>query len=311
MASGAVCPRCGFSNQAGFQFCTNCGSALPAAPMSPAAAYPGAVPVPAYVYGPPPWEMERRKQIDRTKTGILILLVGTLMAWIPVTSIPLIQVVGYLLLLIGAILVILGRRAFGPAHSRHVIVSLALFIGGIVGGFVIGLWFYLALLSISATTPAEVAATVRSLVITVLVGTLVITAVSSVSSILLTYSLQNQIGRVLLFAGYGANLAVEIAVFVFVIPVLDDLVALIAAGGVVDPVAVVNLQNQAATLGLLAVIPSAIYAAANYIAWSRINRGEIPALPGAGPPLFGVAPGGPPGMGPPPPGGQAPPVHPQ
>src|SRR5256885_13761663 len=98
-------------------FCVNCGSALsagtgagaaPAAPM-----YPGAMP------GlPSAWDAERRKQIGRTKTGVLLLLVGTLISWLPIP----IGALGALLILIGAILVILGRKAFGAAHSRNVIV---------------------------------------------------------------------------------------------------------------------------------------------------------------------------------------------
>ncbi|MGQ0798242.1 MAG: zinc ribbon domain-containing protein, partial [Methanobacteriota archaeon] len=222
MALGAVCSKCGFTNQPGFQFCTNCGSALTAAPPMavPPAAAPGAPPAfgapPMYgpptapmpfVYGPPPWEMERRKQIDRTKTGILLLLIGTLLGWIPI-----IGVIGGLLVLIGVILVILGRKAFGAAHSRNVIVSLVLFILGFVGAFSLGFWFALAILSLPPGSPAAVVAeAVRSAFNTLLVGTIIVTAISSIGSILFTYALQTQPGRILLFAGYGANLAISIA----------------------------------------------------------------------------------------------------
>src|SRR5437773_34883 len=60
-------------------FCVNCGSALSAgagsgAPPTAAPMYPGAMP------GlPSAWDAERRRQIDRTKTGFLIILVvGTI-----------------------------------------------------------------------------------------------------------------------------------------------------------------------------------------------------------------------------------------
>src|SRR5213592_907352 len=114
MAGSVTCPRCGAANSPGTMFCVNCGSALSAGAGGPPAAapmYPGAMP------GlPSAWDAERRKQIDRTKTGVLLLLIGTLIGWLPI-----IGVLGGLLVLIGAILVILGRKAFGAAHSRNVL----------------------------------------------------------------------------------------------------------------------------------------------------------------------------------------------
>jgi len=316
MAFGAQCSKCGFTNQPGFQFCTNCGSTLGASPPMPATppafgappAYgtppmygPPTAPIP-YAYGPPPWEMERRKQIDRTKTGILLLLIGSLLSWI-----PFINFVGGLLLLIGAILVILGRKAFGPAHSRNVVASIVVFIVGIVGGFVVGFAFAITVLTISPGSPASVVAeTIRSAFNTLLIGTIVVTAISSIGSILFTYALQTQLGRTLLFAGYGASVAITIATFAIVSSALDALITDVIASGNVDPLAVAALQTQATGFALLNVIPSAIFAAANYIAWSRINRGEIPAPPAPVLPLYGQPPGQMP------PGGQAPPpVHPQ
>ena len=104
------------------------------APAGPYPAYPGP---PPYAYGPPPWEVERRKQIERTKWGILLLLFGALISWI-----PLVGAIGGLLTLIGVILVIVGRKAFGAVHRRNVGISIVLFFVGIaiavVGAIKIG-----------------------------------------------------------------------------------------------------------------------------------------------------------------------------
>src|SRR5881396_1254279 len=129
MAGSVTCPRCGAANSPGTMFCVNCGSALSAGAGGPPGAapmYPGAMP------GlPSAWDAERRKQIDRTKTGVLLLLIGTLIGWLPY-----IGVIGFILIFVGAILVILGRKAFGAAHSRNVFLSILLFIVGIVIGAV-------------------------------------------------------------------------------------------------------------------------------------------------------------------------------
>ncbi|HKW43574.1 MAG TPA: zinc ribbon domain-containing protein, partial [Thermoplasmata archaeon] len=134
MAAPNVCPKCGFTNQSGWTFCTNCGNPLapsgavgwatssspsppPSVPAQPPPAYPGypayptypAYPgVPPYGYGPPPWEVERQKQIRHTKSGVLLLLIGALVSWLPYVGF-----IGSFCTLIGAILVILGRKAFG------------------------------------------------------------------------------------------------------------------------------------------------------------------------------------------------------
>src|SRR5437016_1254906 len=98
-------------------FCVNCGSALsagagPGAPAAPM--YPGAMP------GlPSAWESDRQKQIGRTKTGLLLLLIGFLMGWL-----PRIGIIGGLLILVGAILVILGRKAFGSTVDTLPLLAL-------------------------------------------------------------------------------------------------------------------------------------------------------------------------------------------
>src|SRR5207244_12017557 len=98
-------------------FCTNCGSPLSAGTPAPSGA-PPMYPAPGAYGGampglPSAWDAERRKQIDRTKTGLLLLLIGGLISWIPIVGI-----LGGLLSLIGAILGILGRKAFRFIHAR-------------------------------------------------------------------------------------------------------------------------------------------------------------------------------------------------
>src|SRR5207248_3037375 len=152
-----------------------------------------------------PMEAERHTQISRTKTGVLLLLIGTLIGWLPV-----IGIVGAILIFVGAILVILGRKAFGAAHSRNVFLSILLFIVGIVIGAVA--------------------------VISQAVGTFV---------------------------------------------------AAMFPGGTYNPaqatLAVADFSARVQALGYLSVIPALINAAAYYLVWNRINKGEIPAPSGSAP----------------------------
>ncbi len=294
-ASNSTCPKCGSSNPPGAQFCAKCGNALSAAPggsgpsMAPGAPY-GAQP---YGYTASVWELEKRKQIDRTRTGLLVLLIGII-----VGSLPAVGIIGVILIIIGAILVILGRKAFGPEHARNVMISILIFFVGIVIVIAAGLVFVAAIVSAYTTNrsnPAAAADSVRvafnNLLILVIVGA----AISGIAYILFTYAIQNRMGRMVLFIAYAVGVAVQIAVYALISPAVSDAVARSVVGGTFDPAPFRDLQARAQILGLLGIIPSAIYAFAYYLVWSRVSRGEIPA-PTA--PLGAVTPIGPPGGNP-------------
>ncbi len=313
------CPRCGFQNQPGYQFCTNCGASLmgaPSAPPSPPgyppASYPagtGAVMYPTptpYPQSPAPYpgsyEFERARGVDRTKTGALLLLIGSLISWIPFVA-----VIGYLLILIGAILVILGRKAFGTQHARNVVVSIVLFIVGIL--VVLGVAVAALISNLAGSigpggsvvlTPALQAAALSA----GLLGGIVAAFVIGIAELLFTYGLQAQPGRILLWAAYGANVALSFAMFLLLSPL---------ASSVVTQADYATLAALQGTYALLGAVPALLFAAADYLAYSRINRGEIPARAGMPPAYAYPSPPASPPMPPqaPPPSGPAPPINPR
>jgi len=263
---------------------------------TPPPAYPA---YPGYGYGASPWEAERQKQVGRTKTGLLLLLIGGLISWLPFG----IGILGSLLLLIGAIFVILGRKAFGAGHSRNVVLAIVLFFVGVIGAIilVVGLAASLFAASAGSSDPATVANAFANAFNSFLIGVIVVSAISGIASVLFTYALQQQIGKILLWAGYVANVAIAIAVYAIISPLIASAVSQAISGGTYNPVPLENVRSQETALGILSLIPSILFAAAAYLAWSRVNRGEIPAP--------SVPPGMPPGMPTmPPPGGASPPM---
>lgn len=272
----------------------------PAAPAGYAPAYPAA---PGYGYYAPPYEYERTKQIDRTKTGVLLLLIGTLLSWIPFG----VAIIGYILIFVGAILVILGRKAFGATHSRNVVISIVLFILGVIVAFAVAVIVALSNLP-SIVTPGggmSQPAVLQAAMSAGLAGGIAVALVIGIAEILFIYGLQVQTGRLLLWAAYGANLALSIAIYVVISPLVP---------GIQTSVNYDAVSGQQATLELLRVIPVALFVAADYLAWSRINRGEIPEHPGGptGPTAMAPPASFPPAAPPqaPPPSGPAPPMSP-
>ena len=269
------CPKCGAVNQPGYTFCANCGSSLTAGVAAPTGAPPSGYPTPMGNTGPKVWEAERQKQIQRTKTGVLLLLVGVLLVWAPYLSI-----VGYIIIQLGAIFVILGRKAFGPVHARNVVLSKVLIMIGFAI-LLIGAIFAFAptITSLLPGGTPDPAAVTSALNTTLLLG--IPSAVFlGLGFLLFTVALQNERGRLFLFAGYGAYIMLEVAIFVVVSPAIPRLVAdAFASTSVVSDALVAAstaFSAQTQQFGYLGVIPAVISAIGTYFAWTRINRGEIP-----------------------------------
>ncbi len=309
MSAPLYCTRCGYQNQPGYQFCSNCGAPLAAAPGAPAPAAP-------YPYYAPGYDYEHTKQIDRTKTGVLLLLIGTLINWLPV-----IGFIGSLLILIGAILVILGRKAFGAGHSRNVVIAIVMFFVGIL--VTVALFVASAIAAIPANftgtmTQAQAQAFATAVVNNVLLSLIVGAVITGIASLLFTYALQNATGKILLWAAYLANIGLAIGIYLVISPLIANAVAQAVATGTYNSAPIDALTSQVSAYQLIAVVPALLFTGANYIAWSRISRGEIPArtaAPAAPPP--GMPPYAPPPTPPSPPtppqappSGPAPPVNP-
>ena len=334
------CSNCGAPADPGGTFCTRCGARLtpgipPAsAPPTPQPAAPPSYAPPAYSlpsYAPPPvapvpppygypayptypaydyTAMENQKRVGRTKLGVLLLTIGFLIFWIPVVNL-----VSYILFLIGGILVILGRKAFGGRHNTFAIISLILVIVAIAAFIVLAGWF--ALQVYVAAGQRNVAAAIDA-IRGFVIGSVVVTAIFGIPVVLFVHEIENRTGKYLLYVGYTLSIAVAV---ITLVPIQNALNALGSGATSSD---VDGVLGQLSTLGLLDGVPDIVFAGAYYIAYSRISRGEVPkpvgpappapawpAAPGTGtyvpPPAAPTAPAGPPSHSAPPP---SPPANP-
>jgi len=229
-----------------------------------------------------------------------LLLVGSLINWI-----PLIGGLGGLLIFIGAILVIVGRKAFGAEHRRNVVISILLYVVGlIVIVAAVAIVFFTAFTGISpgASRP-QVAAAFQSAITNSLYVVAAGSIIVGLARVLFTYALQESLGKILLWAAYGATIGILVAFVILALPfvpaVADDLARQVLAGGTVtlDSARLsALLAGETTGTAILNVVPSLLSAAAAYLAWDRINKGEIPAqaappgMPGTMPPMSPPAP---------------------
>src|SRR5947199_10596693 len=79
-----------------------------------------------YQYPANSWEVARTNKINNSLTGLLLLVIGVLIAWIPFAGF-----IGGIVGFIGGILVLVGRETFGTDHVRNTSQALVFFVVGI------------------------------------------------------------------------------------------------------------------------------------------------------------------------------------
>lgn len=252
--SVVTCPRCGANNTPTARFCSTCGTSLvtvPAPTLLPTGyAPPPAQPYYPYQYPASYWEVVRTNKINNTLTGLLLLVIGVLIAWIPFAGF-----IGGLVGFIGGILVLVNREPFGADHVRNATLALIFFVVGIV--VTIFGFFYALAYGISSGLGVSVVG---------LFGILFVIggAIFGLAEVLLTYSLQRGNGHALLWTAYGISIFLGL-VNLFVIP--------FGSGGFWTLYFGTGVYLFT---GFLAAIPAALYGTAFYLARERIVRHEIP-----------------------------------
>ena len=232
-------------------------------PVYPPPAYPG---YPQSDYA----AMQHQKRVGRTKTGVLLIAIGFAITWLPFVGL-----IGGLLIFIGAILAILGRKAFGSRHSLFVVISVVLLIAGFLGSVIAA--FVIALQNVSALTLGDFSGFV-GVYRGVVIGSLAFGILIGIASAIFVHELENQTGKYLLYAGFAASVVTGALIAVLTLSALD------ALGPGVTAQDFVAFSSQLPAINLLSGVPSIVFAGAYLMAYSRISRGEIPGPVGPAPP---------------------------
>lgn len=219
----------------------------------------------------------RQADIDKTKTGLLLLIIGTVLSPIEYLNIP-----GVLIILVGALLVILGRKSFGDVHSRNTIVSAIVYIVGATAVSLGAIGVFAA--EFEAGSPAANSGSINAALFSqslgnafqaFLIATAVGGAIIGLAQVLFTYALQIQTGKIFLWLGYFSTIVVSVVEAVMMPPIISNAALRAQLDGLSSP-AFGNLQSQLLLVGLLGFIPALFYANAFYLARERIERKEIP-----------------------------------
>jgi len=209
---------------------------MPSVPVTP-------VPSAYYGYVASYYETAIANAIERTKTGLLLLVIGFVISWIPIVG-----AVGVILGLVGAVLVIWGRHPFRPDHSRNLLLSIIIFVIAVAVIVVAAIFaFFEALLFFPPGGNPAPPSFFGGFFVAVLIGI----AVFGIAEVLFTYALQTSSGRILLWCGYASTISTSSLTF-FVL-------------------------NNVPNASVISIIPALLCGYAYYLARERIVHGEMPA----------------------------------
>ena len=271
-----MCPDCGYPTVPGGNFCQRCGRPFGAAASAGAApfattgaplpssgyaapAYPAPPAYAAPPAGPPTLPGSIVVARDRTVTGLLLLVIGIALSWIPDVSI-----IGDILAFIGIILLIVGRDGYGPEHRRYVVVGGTLFILTLIAALALAVWFVIAFLgSLSLNSSGTVtisASAIESDLFVFFVGIAIVGILGALSRVIMVYALADRTTRILLWAGFAASVVFSLVILAVIYPQIVTAVNQATSGSTFNNGPLNSLQTQSTVLGLVNVLPTLLTA---------------------------------------------------
>ncbi len=256
------CPVCARPCAPGQAFCGFCGARLGA---------PGPYPVPSSGTAWAGASSATPGSPTQTITGLMLMIVAFALSWIPIAD-----VVGGILTLIGLVYLWNGRRELGAAHRGEVKLGVLLFVMALVVGVAGAVALVVATISFNFSvanngTAPTLAHTAPSLGLEVAVGALVTVAAALIAAcwVKLPYSLADPSARRLLLVAGALEVIVTAVYAAAEIHAFATLASVYSLGGSSGP------WPDPTLVGLLLVAPYLLF----LVAYRRIRKRLIAGDP--------------------------------
>jgi hypothetical protein len=215
-----------------------------------------------------------------TKTGLMLIMIGLGLSWIPY-----IKDVAGLISLVGILFLFVGRWGFTKRHHDYVVAGGVLLLLSFIAAIVIGAALALAIFqtaSQTGSTPQTLASSIDSTIRDTIYAGVIVAVLSAVAQLLMVWEIADSTARTLLILGLVASFVVGLIIAAIELPLLANAVQSATSGSMVNAGPINNLENQINLYGLLTVFPSAISAYAYYRIWRSIDEDSAaPFVPGA------------------------------
>lgn len=278
-----TCPHCGAPVQPDQGFCADCGTALLArGGLAPGPGLTGDSYRPvqeADILGLGP-----RPETPSTQTGLLLMIIGFALGWIPYVSI-----VAAIIALVGLVFLWIGRGEFGAAHRRDVHLGIALVVLAFLVELVGALAFVGAVVSAASApdqTVSGVGASFRADLAGLFVTTVVVAALGTVGYASLPYSLADRTSQGLLWTAPVVAVALSSVAVAILWPELSSAIAAATSGSSINTGPILALDTKATLLGALQIVPNMMFLTAYYRVRNRLVAGRRPTV-GPATPTYG------------------------
>lgn len=220
---------------------------------------------------------------NRTKTGVLLVLIGlitgiisniclslfsfTIVSVSPLNPFYLVLAgaagIGGLLILIGAILIIVDRQNYGEKHSKYAMYAVILYVLGIIAAVIISVIVSYVAFSSRVYTYGGTAENIYNLSG---VSTLISTILGGFAYVFLFHELEDKTGKYILYSAVIASITTSSIIALYTMGLLNGIYALIQTS---------DYLTSIMRLSFLPVISSSLLILAVYIAYKRIDSGEL------------------------------------
>jgi hypothetical protein len=277
-----TCPACAKPVSPGQHFCANCGATLDDLARTSSGA------VPRDGSWDPVAEADARsihlpRDVGRTSTGCLLMMVGFALLWIPYVS-----YVGGIIGFVGVIFFWIGRQGLGDSQRRNVFAGGACIVLGFLAEVVLGVWFaddIATAAGMPGETLAQLGGLFRADLGILLVGTLVVGAVISFGNVLLPYALADPTSRWLLWGAFVASTLIGAVTLAVLWPQITTAIAQATSGATFHVAPVQTLEARSALWGAAQILPDLLFLTAYYRVRSDLRAGRSggtgkPPVPG-------------------------------
>ena len=181
-----------------------------------------------------------------------------------------ISFIGAILILVGLILFLMGRKEFGEKHQNNVKNAVIIFCINIIVAIILVAAIAFMTFSAIATSSTENVAGPFSIVI------VIIAVVSAVLGGLIYYfgliELENETGKNILFAGIISSIIISIITSFYIAGMLGEIFGSISSYSSYSPL---SFNQNIGGIGILGIISNLLFLYAFYIPYNRIKNGEL------------------------------------
>jgi MFS family permease len=186
--------------------------------------------------------------------------------------------IGLILILIGAILFLMGRKEFGEKHQNNVKKAVIIFCINIIA--VIALTVVIAFMTysvlITTTSSSPITSPAENITGPFTIVIIIIAVVTTVLGGLIYYfgliELENETGKKILFAGIISSITISLVTSLVIAGMLGELFGSISSDGYPSSL---SLNQNVGGIGILGIIPNLLFLYAMYIPYNRIKNGEL------------------------------------